>query len=278
MIVTKKFVMLNLPKTGTTFTVNILKKLYVQKKGVKFIEILNKLGLISPNIEELILPNLKMPNRLPDKHGTYAQIPKKHLHKPIISIVRNPYSRFLSSYKFRAWANPKHFEVSKEIIENHFPNFPNLTIDEYVDLNDFAESRRLKKIGIEDVFAIESVGAQTIQFIQMFFKDPKSALFSINDEYIHSKEYQKDMADIKFLTQENLNQDLIIFLKEQGFSERELEIVNNSKKLNKTKYKTDDVNDLWTEKALNYVTYKERYLFMILEDLNINYTKPLLNK
>lgn len=278
MIITKKFVMLNLPKTGTTFTVSILKELYEYNNKGWIIKILYKLGIISPKIEELILPNLKMPNRFPDKHGTYAQIPDKHNGKEIISIIRNPYSRFLSSYKFKAWANPKYLEVSKDIIEKCFPNFPNLTIDEYVDLNVYAEKRRLNQIRAKDVYNLKDLGAQTIQFVQMFFKEPVTVLNLINDEYILTKEYQNDMANVKFLKQENLNQDLIKFLKEQGFSQDEVEIVNNSKKLNKAKYQTSDVNDLWTEKALNYVSYKERYLFMILENLNINYNKPTVKQ
>ncbi|RFN60047.1 sulfotransferase family 2 domain-containing protein [Marixanthomonas ophiurae] len=276
MLITKNFVMLNVPKTGTTFSRTVIKKVYNNKYGAILNKIGYKLKILKREIIELKLPNIKMPTKSLDQHGVYSQIPTKYRNRPIVSVVRNPYSRFLSSYKFRSWANPTQLTVSKEIIKNKFPSFPNLNLDTYVDLSLEAEKTRLEwiKEGVEN---IHDLGPQTIQFVQFFFKNPEEAILKINEEYITSGAYRKDMADIRFLQVENLKDDLYNLLSECGFTKKELAFVKEHKKMNVTKSKTKATNKEWTEKALQYVTYRERFLFLILKDFGIEYQKPNLD-
>jgi len=272
MIITKSFVVLNLPKTGSTFTRNILKTVYKVDKRSVFQKLLYKLKIITPAFQELILPNIKMPNRASDQHGTYSQIPKMYLDREIVSTIRDPYTRFLSTYKFKAWANQHQLEVPKEILDLHFPSFPDLSMDEYVELNKHAEKIRINTID-PDLNATD-IGTQTIQFVQMFFKQPKMALSKMNDDYVNSGEFKNDIGDIKFLRQESLNDDLISFLSDHGFSQKDLDFINHKKKLNTTDYKTDDVNQLWTKNAIDYVSHRERYLLKMLESFGVTYKAP----
>jgi hypothetical protein len=141
MIITEIFVMLNLPKTGSTFARTVIKELY---KPSILKKILVKLRLVPRDLIELKLPNIKMPNRIFDQHGTYSQIPKKYLNRPVFSVVRNPYTRFLSAYQFKSWANPNQLTVDRSILERDFPTFPDLDMDTYVDLLIESEKTRLK--------------------------------------------------------------------------------------------------------------------------------------
>jgi hypothetical protein len=131
--------MLNLPKTGSTFARTVIKEVY-QPSLLK--KILVKLRLVPRDLMELRLPNIKMPNQNFDQHGTYDQIPKEYLNRTVFSIIRNPYSNFLSLYQFRSWANPEQLTVDKLILERDFPSFPELDIDSYADLLIESEKKR----------------------------------------------------------------------------------------------------------------------------------------
>ncbi|MDG5492248.1 sulfotransferase family 2 domain-containing protein [Psychroserpens sp. SPM9] len=274
MIITKDFVVLNLPKTGSTFTRNVLKTLYKVDKRSIFEKALYKFHIVTPKFQELILPNIKMPNRRPDQHGTYSQIPQQYLNRVIVSTIRDPYSRFLSTYKFKAWANPNQLEVPKSILDVHFPSFPDLNMDDYVDLNKHAEKIRINTI--DEALNNLDIGTQTIQFVQMFFKDPKVALSKLNDDYINSGAFKADMGEMKFLRQEHLNDDLIQFLLNHGFDKSDIDFINHKKKLNITDYNVDDVNKLWTQKGIDYVSYRERYLLQMLNHFGVTYKAPKL--
>jgi len=82
MIITDDFVMLNFPKTGSSFAREALKRLYANR-----------------NIIELMLPKIteKRYRDRVDQHGTFRQIPLAHKNKPVLSITRNPLSRFQST-------------------------------------------------------------------------------------------------------------------------------------------------------------------------------------
>ena len=96
--------MLNFPKTGTSFARRILKQLYYQRRS-NYRKILEKLRLCNPSIIELILPRIdgKISCNGKDQHSTSRQIPIAHKNKPILTIIRNPLSLYLSMYHFRLW-------------------------------------------------------------------------------------------------------------------------------------------------------------------------------
>lgn len=273
MLITNQFVMLNLPKTGSTFARTVIKELHKSRltRQSLLTRLLQRLHVMKyPMCRDLLLPNIKLKGVTaePDQHGTYSQIPYEYRSLPVMSVVRNPYSRFMSGYEFRWWE--AHPPIKDSLLAEHFPNFPNLTVDDFVRLNelDVIHGR------LEGRKPDAEVGIQTIQFIQMFFKDPDRVLQNLTDEYLDSDEIFNDMAEITFLRQENLNEDLADFLAGIGYSAEEVDHVRSRDRVNVTSKQAPDRNALWTPTALDYVRRKERMIFRILETKGIVYKEP----
>ncbi|WP_179319479.1 sulfotransferase domain-containing protein [Winogradskyella helgolandensis] len=272
MIITKKFVLLNLPKTGSTFVRSVLKKIYKNRnKGNLFFKIAKKIKILKPPYKELILPNIKFKQGVvnhSDQHGVYSQIPEKDKNKTIVSVVRNPFDRLISTYEFQFWKGRPALE--KNILELNFPNFPNLSIDEYIDylilVGENSYENKPKNINI---------GLFSLQFIYFFFKEPKSVIKKINKEYLENETlFKEDLAEITFLKQESLSKDLIDFLIHQGFSKKELEFIHTQDKINVTENKTVNRSDLITPKVIDYIENYEQFYIKVLKSKGINYTNP----
>lgn len=262
--------MLNFPRTGSTFAREVIKKIHSQRLvHSPFTKIMNKLNLKTPSLLELDLPNYQSPNPLTrntkGQHGAYCQIPKAYLPKEIVTVMRNPYEIFLSTYQLGWWK--KDFPLEKKTILENFPNFPILTMNEYV---------KLIQLSVEDKTGI-NIGAHTVQFIRIFFKNPDEVLSNISENYLQSDDLCiKDIApDITILQQENLNEELAFFLAKHGYTKKETDFVRNHKRVNTSTYSVPDKNSLWTEEAINYVEESERFLFRILKNRGFVYKKPV---
>jgi hypothetical protein len=100
MIITDKFVYIHMPKTGGTFVSTLLEKIHTARgDGIvrrradekpKFS--LSSLWSSKPTF--LILAN-QQDNGDWNQHGTTAQIPAEHRHKPVLTTIRNPYDRYV---------------------------------------------------------------------------------------------------------------------------------------------------------------------------------------
>ena len=164
MIITKEIVFLNYPKTGSTFVRKTIKEIYNRRINKSFVKrVLRKLKFPLLGYAELKLEQPEIPGYF-DQHGRYYMIPEKHLNKKIVSVVRNPYDRFMSIYQFKNWQ--EHPGISNEQIQEHFPNFPDLSIDEFVELKKINSSNYLAKHGVNNL----EIGFQTLQFIDFFLK------------------------------------------------------------------------------------------------------------
>lgn len=274
MLITDSFVLLNYPKTGSTFARTAIKDIFHQRLAKRTLlrKCSDLVGLTSkPFLRELILPNIKITHgqRSPDQHGCYCQIPDVYRDREVVAVVRNPYARFLSNYEFRWWV--KFPPVPDNILVEHFPSFPDLDIDDYVRLNHYGMIHgRLKGRDING-----RIGNQTIQFIQMFFKNPDYVLNSISDDYVDSDQIFKDIAPITLLRQENLNEELAAFLQAKGYSQEETEYVRLRERVNVTTKRMPDRNQIWTKNALDYVQQNERMIFRILAAKGITYERPI---
>lgn len=136
MLITKDFIVINNPKTGSSFVRKVLKKIYTQREQ-KYSWLKKKSIAWQFIPEELIelkirpIVSTKLP---PNQHGAVSQIPEKYAkNKAIVSVVRNLYTKILSQYEFKWWQTNYHLFANKELIDNTFPNFPNLSLEEYVD-------------------------------------------------------------------------------------------------------------------------------------------------
>lgn len=109
------------------------------------------------------------------QHGNYGQIPDEHMHKKILSIIRNPFQRYISHYLFSWWKN--HPELFEKEIAEQFHNFPDLTFKEFYEMLALSAKGECKK----------NIGTETVRFIKFFFKDPQKTFVEYNDEYVIEK-------------------------------------------------------------------------------------------
>src|SRR5690606_4178384 len=246
MIITEYFVMLNLPKTGSSFARKCIKDIYKQR--FQKLPLHEKIAiwtkLKSPLCSDYWVENIKVKskvgnNGIVDQHGTYEQIPRKHSHKKIISIVRDPISAYISRYNWESWIRKP--PCPKNIVQKHFPHYPNLNFSEYLKLIDLALPYY---VGHETPNT--KIGLLSIQFIRMFFKDPEEVITNISDKYIDSDQVFEDVADIEFLRQEKLNHDLKCFLSKYGFTNEELKTIDNQSKVNVSHKKRQASSNLIT--------------------------------
>lgn len=247
MLLTKDFIVLNIPKTGSTFVRHCVKKLFHSKRhrGIfRFVpNIFNKF-----QIEELQSPNIKIRNDLKyqDQHGCYIQIPKKHKTKLILINYRDPLERFVSLYNSQHW-RVRNF-VPIEIVSKKIPSFPDLNISEYF------EYQQLNKIyaRLGGIIPNANIGNQSIQFIQMVFKNPSQILKTISNSYIDSGNFKKDLPKIKMINTNTIRTDLIYFLGTYGFSERELSFIRSERRVGQsTKHiKISNVNEELRKKII----------------------------
>jgi len=255
--------MLNFPKTGSTFAREAIKKVY----GTKSLRLNNALyatKLFSPKIIELFLPMLNEGSfsGMANQHGKYLQIPKKHFDKPVLSIVRNPFSRLVSAYYFGWWA--KNLPTDIKTILRSFPNFPNLSFEEYFHFYlKFYRQQHLQ--GIKPKI---EMGTNTLYFIRFFAKNPTKIISEIDEDYLQRKAYQNTFSHIHFIHQENLRSELKDFLHSQGFNERDLKKIDEMPDLNTSTYahKKDRIMDLYSDDLIRKMLHYEKLLFSLFPD------------
>ena len=273
MIITNEFIMLNLPKTGSSFARSAIKLLYKNRfDKLSFPKkAAIRLKLREPLFKELFLPNIRIKgvDKGADCHGTFTQIPDQYKQRDVFSIVRNPYERLISGYEYKAWV--RHPSIPKELVSK-FPQFPELSLDEFIEMSKITVDNELKN-GSKKT----RIGFQSLQFIRMFFKNPEDVLKNISDDYIDSDRYLDDIANITFLRQENLREDIKNLLERHGFDLTELKMIDELKKVNETKNKSKNRNDLLTPKAINYINEEERFILKVLRYKGIEYSCPKID-
>ena len=275
MIITDAFVMLNNPKTGSSFARTVLTEIHARyRQPTRWKKLLYPKRLRPPLFKELFLPDLNFDGTLlkdSSQHGAYSQIPDEYRDREVVSVVRNPYTLFISHYQFRWWAT--HPPFSAEFLAEWFPNFPSLSIDEFVDFCDV----RVAHEPLGDRLTSLGVGSMSRFFIKMFYPDPASILRTLDRETIDSGRLLDLMPTITFLRQENLTSELTSFLARHGYSDRELRYVAARNRVNVTENVVDDPKALLTPKVLLHMRSKEGLLLRLLEGVGIKYEAPVEN-
>ena len=266
MLITSHFVILNLPKTGSSFVRQVVKAIYKRRaRRNPMNRILVTLKMKSEGYKEILTAHPYIPDYR-DQHGCFDQIPEADRCKQIVSVIRDPYARMESLYRFGWWQ--QHPPLDRSIIEKYFPGFPDLTFNQFLEMNGLASGELKKRYEIrQDV----KIGVQTIQFIRFFFKNHLSILKNLSDEYIAEGHFKKDICNVQFLRNEHLNDELAAFLSGYGITIDELHFIKNHEKVNITPEKLavccgeDDLT--------NHVNEHEWMLFEILSSFGINYKR-----
>ena len=263
MVITDQFVVLNMPKTGSTFVRDVLRRVHEKRLGKSgWHRLLYWSGLRKgPLFQDLMLPHVLLRGRehLRTQHGTYQQIPQKHRHKAILSVIRHPCDRLVSMYEYRDWAR---IPVDMDAVRAMFPSFPELSFPEFIRFIDcFRLPRRLPNGRVS-----AAVGDQTILFFQFYAKDPRTVLSSLTDEYIDSGAYRSDIADVTFMKTESLNRDLYDCLLRYGYREEEVGFILEEKKIRPPGSRRADEQrwqEYFTPELEAYVRRRERLLYQV---------------
>lgn len=258
MIITDKFVMVHLPKTGGTFARKAIKKLYEPY----FRKIYPQYWLPGKKAVELSFSTI--PNRDPSlerknpktKHGTYSQIPEQYKHLPVFSIVRNPFDKLLSLYHYKSWQHT--LLAPREELELKFPAFPDLTFEEFLDmLFTFGVGRFT--YGVQTDF---KYGPQTAQFIHFFAKKPAETFRNIHGDF--SIKNNPDLfGKVDFLHTEKLNDELYDYLLALGYATKRIAFI---KKMDKRNVSEKKEKIILSDETRQLIYEKEKPLFELFPE------------
>lgn len=234
MIITDKFVLLAFPKTGTSYTTRALRIIHARRRlwGRIYPARFHKRTFYRPDYRE---QRIEIPAAPPynkarsSRHGTYRDIPEQELGKTIVSVMRNPFSRYTSAYLYQTRMR-KHMRpiADVDLLKSLYPTYPELSFAEYYDMSQRFQGPRAL-YGIEP--AIE-LGIQTVEFIHCYFRNPEQVLRKIDHNYIASEAFREDMPDVRFLHQESLREEFCDFLLSMGYSAKEVAVAENLSQVN----------------------------------------------
>jgi hypothetical protein len=269
MILTEQFVLLNFPRTGSTFARAAVKKLYERRNGPSPRQAPSARPGNPTAIRELLLPIDRTISAFRTKrhsqHGSFGQIPPTDQGKPVVSVIRNPFDLIVSHFEHGFWKeNPI---ADEKALRARFGSYPDLDFDEYLAM--------AEEFGLPDVLKgrrIDAdVGPQTIHFIRFFFRDPDAVLDRLTDEYIDRREFVGELPEIRFLHTENLRRELRDFLVSVGFLPEETEFIESLPRKNVAASRR---NRPWAEyyddERMRAIRRKERMLFLLFPEYDVD--------
>lgn len=264
MILTDSFVVLNFPRTGSTFVRSALRQLH----GPWW----NALGFdsaprASSGFRELRLPidRTWKAERLgrTSPHGRWGQIPESHRHLPVVSVLRHPLDHAVSHFTHDDWW--KSPPVDEAVVRRRFPSWPRLSFAEYLEFeHEFALPDVLK--GLRPP---AEPGHLTAHFLRFFGRDPDATLGGLTDARIDSGDLARDLPPIRWLRHERLADDLTEFLRDLGHSSRRLERIRRHPRLNVSHARAGRPwRDFYTPEQEALKRYRERALFRLFPQLD----------
>ena len=210
MLVTDAFVYLHQPKTGGTFVAELLAAIH-EARGVPM-----PIVTVEPGQEHLLQPmqpghaaRLMLGTRY--QHGARRDIPPAFRHLPVVATVRHPFDRYISQFEFAWWRiNPAMFGPIDDV-QRRYPNYPEITFSEFVRLTNDASVRKPADA------AGDAPGFHTQQFIEYFFRDPDAAWGRLGDVDALRTLFDRELRDVTFLDQSQLNDELAAYLERHGY-------------------------------------------------------------
>ena len=266
MIVTDKHVLLCMPKTGTSFIKEVLKRIEINRKPGPAILYrgLIYLNLLKSPLTEVFTISEKGRElgRTPNRHGGVNDIPKEFSDRELAMTIRSPLTLIVSRFYYQGWRRFNDDIIDKA--QEDFPTFPDLTFEEYLEFNFMVPYWRNPELDPKLVH----IGPQSIRLIKMLSISPDKLMANLTDEMIDSEEVLLDLPDVKLIPQENLRENLRAFLKENGFKDSELGIIENFGERNVSNKKRENPV---TPSAENKIRFYERLFFAYAKKNGVEY-------
>lgn len=260
MLITDRFVMINFPKTGSSFAREVIRKVH-RHPGSRLQRIAYRLGKARPSCEELLMrqvhfnPDYTANDRV-GAHGAYCQIPEQHRNKAIMSVMREPASRFVSLYEFRGWT--RIIRPSLEEIKAELPNFPDLDFAEFFHLYFHITHGKALPPGMRT-----EIGPLTLQFIRFFARDPLTTMLALHDGTDLRADWDLHFPRVRFLHTETLNDELRAYMRSMGWPASALEFIGHKEKVNVT---TRSRTNYLTDAMLDEIAWRERFFYQIFPE------------
>ncbi|KAA3649588.1 MAG: hypothetical protein DWP98_06645 [Bacteroidetes bacterium] len=257
MIATDKFNFIHLPKTGGTFTQKIISDYYQNRRK-------SLLGLIKQKLKIEYCYKYNNTTRMLNfnsiwgQHGGINQIPEKFKKNKNVTIIRNPFDWYASLYGFKWWeTNPA---LTNNLSFKNIKTYPSISFIEMFDFYQQAVIEYGKTIDLD----LSTIGYYTFHFIHFYFSNPNEMFKVLVSESTYDKNDLKEhMHPVKFLTQENLNSDLYLFLKGEGY--KDIDYILNSNKIlphNRGRAKeSDQWKEFYNNELFDIVLEKEELIF-----------------
>lgn len=191
MLITPDFVFIHMPKTGGTFIIEMLRLVY---------------GALAVETGR--------------KHATCEEIPAAHRGKPIVSVIRSPFERYVSQYHYGWWKTHPQEYCDPALIRTRFPAYPQVDFEDFVAIANryFINVHRGVSNGYESPQLPPdlALGWHSEQFIRFFCRDPHLAFASITESDLQRGHLSTYEYPVEFLRTETLNQDLADHLQHYG--------------------------------------------------------------
>lgn len=208
MIATDKFVYVHLPKTGGTFVTHVL----------------FQLGDLVDAREVKVRSWRTWFRRMPDKHATCRQIPRRYRELGILSTIRSPYRRYASEYEFGWWRREQWLKYYEAVpgFRERFSVYPELSFEGFLRLRNAAFTRG-GRAGLDG----DAPGLLSEQFVDFYAASPGAALRALEPggDEVPVDEIRSRLYSVHFLRTRRLNRDLHAYLEGLGYPRDELEFI-----------------------------------------------------
>lgn len=274
MIITDRFVLLAFPKTGTTYTTSALRRIHSRRgwRGRLWPLAWQKRDFPRPGYREHRILRPAAPpfsKERMSRHGTWSDIPELDRSKQLVSVTRNPFTRYTSAYLFQTRMRDQLRPVAPlDVLRATYPGYPDLSFPDYYDLLHRFELPSL----LDGIKPGMPLGTHSVSFIRFYFRDPETALRRMTPAYIKDKAYLQDMAEVKFLHQESLREEFTAFLRTAGYSEEECALAEQLKQENVARRSEEEsmLSHFYNEALRQEVLARDALLF----DLFPEYARP----
>lgn len=251
MFITSRFVLLNFPKTGSTFARNVLAELH---RPSTFRTLLIQAGLAKPLYQDLILPRYLVDPSVAvrsTQHLVYAQVPEQDRQKLILTVVRDPFSRLISAFEYRDWV--RYPMASIDTLRRSWPTFPDLSFEDFLAMNYALGPRQL----VGDMALNLDLGPLTLQFIRFYARDPRAFLRNLGPDTDLLTDMDEHFPPIHFLHTERLNQELHDLLLDLGYPRDRIAFILHRAKVNSTERSRTE----YFTPALRALVLRKEHLF-----------------
>lgn len=255
MIITPDFVFINNPRTGTTFARKAISAAYFAAAVEE--------PLCEPQaVREVFLPIHRGRGQSGrDHHGTYAQIPRKYAHLPVVSAVRNPFTLLIASFELGLW-RPK-----------PIPRDPTGELDQY-DPQSFDFFVRVQELAMQRrwglPFGRPGFGPLSAHHLRMFARHPRIAIEAVKDG-ASDDEIESQIGPVSFLRQEYLSDDLCALMA-RCESRASLDAIRNHPPSHVTRRSRSWSHSSFTDEMSARLRNRDEFLFGSLARLGIDYS------